>query len=133
MSSRTYSVVIADDDASIRESLGELLNHHPSLTVVGVADNGATAAQLCGASHADLVVLDVMMPTGGTAAIEAVRFSSPETVIACYTAASDRRTRQRLLTSGAQAVFGKGAAIDLASALYDLVNRSDEAGLPIGG
>lgn len=121
ISTHTYSIVIADDDLLIRESLQDLLSDHPALKLVGSADNGADAAKLCQRYEADLAVLDVMMPSGGEDALKLVKELSPHTMVVFYTAASDRRTRARLLDSGASAVFGKGATLDLAGDLHDLL------------
>lgn len=118
-----FTVVIADDDPTIRQTLAELLEDHPGMSVVGSADNGIAAAEMCERLHADLAVLDVMMPSGGLDALKAVRAAAPETVIAFYTAMSDRRARSRLIDAGAAAVFAKGAAVDLAGELHNLLLR----------
>ncbi len=120
----SFDVVIADDDPQIREALGALLDDHPALRLVGAAGDGIEAAKLCAAGSVQLVVLDVMMPAGGIEAMAAVRAASPTTVVAFYTAMSDRRTKAQLMAAGADAVFVKGDAIDLAAALHDVVSSA---------
>jgi len=124
---RRFSVLVADDDALVREALGGLIEDHPELTLAGSADSGTGAAEFCAERHPDLAVLDVMMPAGGSEAVLAIRAASPRTVVVAYTARSDRSTRRRLLASGAAAVFVKGAETDLAGALYRILTVGENA------
>lgn len=117
-----FSVVIADDDELVVEALSGLIEDHPSLTLAGAGHDGHRAAQLCDLHRPDLVVLDVSMPLGGLEGLAAVRAASPKSVVAFYTAQADRRTREKLTEAGAAAVFAKGAAIDLADELHQLVS-----------
>ncbi len=124
---RRFSVLVADDDVLVREALGGLIEDHPELTLAGSADCGTGAAEFCARRHPDLAVLDVMMPAGGSEAVSAIRAVSPRTVVVAYTARSDRRTRERLLASGAAAVFVKGTETDLAGALYGILTTGGDA------
>jgi DNA-binding NarL/FixJ family response regulator len=114
-------VVIADDDSQVRSALTALLDGYEGLEVVGVADSGPGAADLCARLRPSLAVVDVMMPGGGEAAITAILLASAETLVAVYTARADRRTRERMLSAGATAVFAKGGPLDLAHELRALV------------
>lgn len=116
-----YSAVIADDDGLVVEALSGLIDDHAALELAGAALSGHEAAELCAQHRPDLVVLDVAMPLGGLDGLAAVKEASPESIVVFYTAQADRRTRERLIVAGATAVFSKGAAIDLASELHDLV------------
>lgn len=62
-------IVIADDDADIRELVVFKLRHGGH-DVVPVAD-GAAAVEACTSQRPDLVILDVMMP--GMSGLEAAR------------------------------------------------------------
>ncbi len=62
-------IVIADDDADIRELVVFKLRH-AGHQVVPVADGGA-AVEACLSNRPDLVILDVMMP--GMSGLEAAR------------------------------------------------------------
>jgi DNA-binding NarL/FixJ family response regulator len=55
-------IVIADDHAVLRESLGALLETQKDFQVVGKAGSGAEALELVGQSHPDVLVLDLFMP-----------------------------------------------------------------------
>ena len=116
----TYSVVIADDDPLVREVLSALIDDYPGLRTAGAVENGALAAELCSALQPELAVVDVMMEVGGAEAVDAIHAVSPGTIVVAFTARGDRRTRQRLLESGAADVFVKGRESVLAEALHGL-------------
>lgn len=113
-----FDLVLADDDERVLLALAELLGDHPGFRIVGTATNGEVAAELCARAHAQLAVLDVVMPCGGVEGLVAIASKSPPTRVAFYTAKADRRTRQRLFDAGAVAVFAKGGPVDLAAELY---------------
>jgi DNA-binding NarL/FixJ family response regulator len=56
-------VLIADDQALFRSGLGRLLAADPRVTIVGEADNGLDAVTRCAATHPDVVLMDLKMPT----------------------------------------------------------------------
>lgn len=64
-------VVVADDQALVREGLRLVLEAEPDLEVVGEAADGAEAVQVCRAHRPDVVCMDVRMP--GTDGLEATR------------------------------------------------------------
>src|SRR5262249_35247618 len=65
-------IVLADDHAMVRRGLRLVLDAEPDLEVVGEAEEGAAALELCMNEEVDLAVLDVTMPrmTGLQAARE---------------------------------------------------------------
>src|SRR5688500_16451363 len=67
---RTLRIVVADDEADVRDYFTEIL---PDLghRVVGVASTGAALIEQCRAADPDLIITDVRMPDGdGIAAIK---------------------------------------------------------------
>ena len=58
-------ILIADDDANIREALRELLECEDGLAVVGVAEDAVQAVELAARERPDVAILDVKMPGGG--------------------------------------------------------------------
>lgn len=115
-------MVVADDDAGIRDALTELIGEHPAFRVVAAVEDGATAARVCEELSPDLVIVDVSMPDGGEAAVTAILEVAPSTRVVIYTACSDRRVHARLLAAGSEAVFVKGKEAALADALAALVS-----------
>jgi len=121
-----FSVVLADDDDKVRAALAGLIEDHASFALVGAVADGLAAADLCRSTTPDLVLVDVMMPTGGSDAAVAIHAVSPSTVVCAYTARGDRRTRDQLLAGGIEAVFVKGRSEDLAGRLFDLMSRRND-------
>jgi YesN/AraC family two-component response regulator len=56
------SVLIADDNAFVRQRLGELFNREPDFEVCAEAENGRKAIEEAQESHPDLILLDLSMP-----------------------------------------------------------------------
>ena len=65
------NVLICDDQALIRDSLGMLLNLEKDIHVVGAAEDGAQAVEMVVEHQPDLVLMDLKMP--GMNGIEATR------------------------------------------------------------
>jgi DNA-binding NarL/FixJ family response regulator len=59
----TTRVLIADDQALIRGGFKVLIDSAPDLEVVGEAANGSEAVELARSTRADVVVMDIRMPT----------------------------------------------------------------------
>lgn len=59
----TIRIVIADDDALIRESLVIFFEMDERFEVIGTAQNGQEALDLCRSNEVDVAVLDIRMPT----------------------------------------------------------------------
>lgn len=55
-------IIICDDDALIRESLKIILSMEEGLEIVGEADNGLKAVELCIMEKVDVALMDVRMP-----------------------------------------------------------------------
>lgn len=55
-------VIIADDDALIRESLKIILDRTEGIRVIDVAEDGIDALEKCRESLVDVVLLDIRMP-----------------------------------------------------------------------
>jgi len=64
-------VVLADDDAEMRDALRALLAEHPDIDVVGEAADGRAAVECVRELRPDLVLMDVVMT--GMGGIEATR------------------------------------------------------------
>ncbi len=58
----SYSIILAEDQKLIRDSLEILLNKDPLLNVAATASNGQQAVDLFERHNPDLMVLDIKMP-----------------------------------------------------------------------
>jgi two-component system, chemotaxis family, chemotaxis protein CheY len=82
MPDRRLKIVIADDDAFLREMLRVLLRSD-DYDVVGEAPNGEVALELCTRLRPDIALLDINMPVkDGLAVLDALKGSnSPSRVV----------------------------------------------------
>jgi DNA-binding NarL/FixJ family response regulator len=65
-------VVVADDHPVVREGLRSFLATRPGIEVVGEAEDAASTLAVTEELRPDVVLVDLMMPGGGIAAIEAI-------------------------------------------------------------
>lgn len=102
-------VLIADDDAELRDALAALIAAQDSMEVVGVGTDAAQAIELAAALAPDVAVLDVRMPEGGgPRAARGIREASPSTRIVALSAYEDRGTVLEMLRAGAVGYVVKG-------------------------
>lgn len=103
-------VLVVDDSATVRGRLVEVLRSDPELEVVGEADNGKTAIELCRSLRPDVVTLDMMMPEmTGLAATEYIMAYCP-TPILIISSSTNRRDLFKMydaLAAGAVDVLEK--------------------------
>jgi DNA-binding NarL/FixJ family response regulator len=103
LNNEIYSVVIADDDASIRSFLATLIDEEPSLELLGEAGDAEQAIRLTVAKQADAVVLDWWMPEGGgPRAAREISERSPDTGIVAFTAFNGAAPSGEMLAAGAK-------------------------------
>jgi DNA-binding NarL/FixJ family response regulator len=85
-SSSPKRLLIADDHALVREGMRAMLASEQNLEVVGEAENGREALQLCRELRPDLILMDVRMPEmDGLAATQEIKGEYPETRILILT------------------------------------------------
>jgi DNA-binding NarL/FixJ family response regulator len=79
-------LLIADDHALVREGMRAMLASEQNLEVVGEAENGREALELCRELRPDLILMDVRMPEmDGLAATREIKGEYPETRILILT------------------------------------------------
>jgi DNA-binding NarL/FixJ family response regulator len=95
-------VALADDHRVVRVGLEQLLGTFDDVQLVGSADGGEAAVDLCAAEHPHVLLLDLQMPgVDGIEATGRVRDVSPDTRIVVFTSFSDRDGIVRALDAGA--------------------------------
>jgi DNA-binding NarL/FixJ family response regulator len=121
-------IVIADDQASVREGLVLLLGLLPDIDVVGAAANGHEAIELVAEHQPDAVLLDLHMPIlDGIEATRILTDKHPEVAIVVLTTYADDVSVLAALGAGARSYLTKDAdRSDIANAL-----RSAAAGFAV--
>jgi DNA-binding NarL/FixJ family response regulator len=112
-------IVIADDQASVREGLVLLLDGLPDIEVVGAAADGAQAVRLVAEQHPDAILLDLHMPVlDGIGATRALTAEHPEVAVVVLTTYADDSSVLDALRAGARSYLTKDAdRTDIARAL----------------
>lgn len=113
-------IVIADDQAMIRNAFAALLDSEPDLEVVGQAGTAAEAIAVVEATVPDVVIMDVQMPTApgtsepgdGIAATARIRAAMPSVRVIIVTTFGRPGYLQRALEAGAQGFMVKDAPAD---------------------
>ncbi|MBW6438174.1 response regulator transcription factor [Actinoplanes hulinensis] len=94
-------VLIADDQALIREGIASLLGIEPGIEVVGTAADGRAAVELALATVPDVVLMDVRMPVlDGLRAAELLRERLPACRVLMLTTFDDEEYVIRALRAG---------------------------------
>ncbi|GAA4392014.1 response regulator transcription factor [Tsukamurella soli] len=107
---RPIRLVLADDQATVRDALAVMLDLDDDVDVVGAAANGAEAVELAGSRSPDVVLLDLNMPVlGGVAATERIRAAHPGVAILILTTFDDDESILSALRAGAVGYLTKDA------------------------
>jgi DNA-binding NarL/FixJ family response regulator len=102
------NVLLADDEALVRELIRELLETDTRFRVIAAVGSAADAAEAASQHLPELAIVDVRMPGGGVAAVKAIRSVSPGTVVVACSSYDDRHTRDSMHAAGARAYVLKG-------------------------
>jgi DNA-binding NarL/FixJ family response regulator len=96
-------IVIADDQASVREGLVLLLGGLPGIEVVGAAADGEQALQLVAEHSPDAILLDLHMPVlDGIGATRRLTAEHPEVAVVVLTTYADDGSVLDALHAGAR-------------------------------
>jgi DNA-binding NarL/FixJ family response regulator len=103
-------VVLADDQAVVREGLVTLLGLLPGVEVVGAAADGLAALELVAEHHPDVVLVDLRMPRcDGVETTERIRAEHPGTEVVVLTTYADDESLLAALRAGARGFLTKDA------------------------
>ena len=121
-------IVVADDQASVREGLVVLLDLLPDIQVIGSAANGEQALQLVAHERPDAILLDLHMPVlDGIETTRRLTEQHPEVAVVVLTTFADDSSILAALQAGARSYLTKDAdRADIAQAL-----RSAATGLTV--
>jgi DNA-binding NarL/FixJ family response regulator len=116
---QSLRIVIADDQAIVRDGLVQLLGGLPGIEVAGAAADGEQALALVAEHHPDAILLDLHMPVlDGIGATRRLAAEHPEVAIVVLTTYVDDETVREALRAGARSYLTKDAdRADIATAL----------------
>jgi two-component system chemotaxis response regulator CheB len=106
---RLINVMVVDDSAVVREVIQQVLNKHPDIKVIGVAQDPIYALQRMQAQWPDVILLDIEMPRmdGITFLRQIMRDRPTPTVICSSLAEKGVQTTLDALAAGAVAIVTK--------------------------
>jgi DNA-binding NarL/FixJ family response regulator len=112
-------IIVADDQASVREGLVLLLGGLPGIEVVASAADGARAIELVAEHEPDAILLDLHMPVlDGTEATRQLTAQYPQVAIVVLTTYLDDTSVLGAMRAGARSYLTKDADhTEIASAL----------------
>jgi DNA-binding NarL/FixJ family response regulator len=103
-------IVVADDQASVREGLVVLLGLLPDIEVVGSAANGEQALQVVGQTRPDAILLDLHMPVlDGIETTRRLTGEHPDVAVVVLTTFADDSSILAALQAGARSYLTKDA------------------------
>lgn len=103
-------LVVADDQASVREGLAIMLDLLPDVEVVGTAADGRQALEQVAALRPDAILLDLHMPVmDGTEATRRLTAEHPDVAVVVLTTYADDRSVVETLRAGARSFLTKDA------------------------
>jgi DNA-binding NarL/FixJ family response regulator len=103
-------VLVADDQAAVREGLATLLDLTPGIEVVGQARDGADAVRQAAEHAPDVVLMDLHMPgMDGIQATEQITRDHPTVRVVILTTYADDASIQGALRAGALGYLTKDA------------------------
>src|SRR5882762_3701228 len=115
MAMRKIRVLVVEDSLTTRRYLAEVLGSDPDLEVVGEAEDGRRAIELCESLRPDIITLDIIMPVmSGLAVTEYIMAYRP-TPILVVSASTNRGELYKTydaLAAGAVDVLDKQGGVD---------------------
>ncbi|MDX2141360.1 MAG: response regulator transcription factor [Chloroflexota bacterium] len=119
MTQQLIRVVVADDHAVVRSGLADFLMVYEDMELVGEANNGRAAVDVCLRMQPDVVLMDMMMPEmDGATATHAIRERCPAIQVIALTSFREEELVNAALKAGAIGYLLKTVTADeLAAAI----------------
>jgi DNA-binding NarL/FixJ family response regulator len=122
------TILLVDDQSSVRQGLRMELALEPDSQVIGEAENGQEALELARRLQPDVILMDVKLPMmDGITTTEKLRMVAPGCAVVILSLYDDARTRERAQAAGAAAFVSKQEPSEaLLAAIRQAAARSTE-------
>jgi DNA-binding NarL/FixJ family response regulator len=104
-------VLIAEDDAGIRETLASIVHAEPTFALAAAVEDAAHAIVAAARELPDVALVDVRMPGGGASATRGIKLHSPTTSVLAFSAHDDPLTMRAMVEAGADGYIVKGSPV----------------------
>ena len=110
----SHTILIADDNRSVRHALCEFFDREDDFDVCGEAGDGREAVAKAEELHPDLILLDLSMPLlNGLDATRILKRLMPQVPIIMYSAYGDTSTEREARSAGVSALVSKAEHISV--------------------
>ena len=111
--SKPIRVMLVDDHTMVRRGLATFLKVFDDLQLVGEAENGEAAIQLCADVLPDVILMDMALPTmDGATATRAIRHQFPQVQVIVLTSFKEGDLIKKALEAGAIGYLLKDVSAD---------------------
>jgi NarL family two-component system response regulator LiaR len=111
--SKPIRVMLVDDHTMVRRGLATFLKVFDDLQLVGEAENGEAALQLCAEVLPDVILMDMALPTmDGATATHAIRQQFPQVQVIVLTSFKEGELIKKALEAGAIGYLLKDVSAD---------------------
>jgi NarL family two-component system response regulator LiaR len=120
---KAIRILVADDEAMVREGFVELISYQSDMKVVGQAKNAAEVVEFARQNKPDIILLDLHMPKeyDGVNAIPEIKKVSPDSSILILTSFDSTPEVYQSIKAGAMGFLLKGMTrTELLAAIHDL-------------
>jgi DNA-binding NarL/FixJ family response regulator len=119
-------IMIVDDHDLLRKTLRLVLSTCPGYEVVGEAEDGKEAVQLCKTLLPDVVLMDLKMPVmDGITATRLIKAGDSTTLVIILSRLDDQEIIQQAMQAGAARCLSKEiTAKDLCASLCEIIETT---------
>jgi DNA-binding NarL/FixJ family response regulator len=108
------SVLVVDDNASIRQALCRVFTSEAEFDLCGEAENGREAIEKAQALHPDLIVMDLSMPVmNGIDAARTLKTLMPMVPVIIFSEYTDVFSEQEARSAGISALVSKSEHVSV--------------------
>ena len=124
---KEIKIALVDDHTLFRNGLRGLIDGHYGCRVVAEASDGAEFLECAEAMSADVVFMDIAMPTlSGDKATSLALERNPQLKIICLSMFGDEKYYSRMVEAGAKGFLLKDSSIEEVFAAIEAVSNNEE-------